>query len=1001
MDKMLSEKNSPFKNKKIFNKYKITNIIGKGSFGNVYKGINIQTKELVAIKVESKKSNSNLLKKETHFLSMLKGYGFPKIISYGYYGNYNIMIQELLGFNLLNVKSCIQRFTIKDLSMMGIQIMDRIEFLHSKYLIHRDIKPENFTTGYQDLLTIYLIDFGISRKYRSSRTGKHLKFNLIGRMFGTVRYASYNASRGVEQSRRDDLESIGYMLIYLFTGNLPWHGMSFKDKQRKKKYLEMLLLKKYTPNETICRGMPREFIKYIDYCKKLKFEEDPDYEFLRNIFRKILNSQNTINDNKFSWIFNKKYLNQMKKFYNDKKIIDIDKIKKEKYINIKLRVDSPENRLYRQIKNSLEKEKKSVANSEYLVNQNKNIIELGSLKLHQSSGSENVVQLKDNRNNSNESKSNISNMNKSRADSIVVQYDMNVDEFQDEKKMYEQNKSRIRQIKNQHINDLKKNIDINMDVNNCNLIKNRNYNIFTFSRNSQNNQKFNIKRLFEEFNEDKNIKNKLNLSLDLGFNYKKNINNNRYLLKSQEKKITKDKEKLSPTKEEMKIKHLQQELFNFIMDKIFNYIQNLRNRTQKRKQNKIPIQYKNRNVKDKNINIKDEIDAQNFSFKNSNVGKFIHDNNINIININNNKNKQGIKVEESLNKNKIKKSLLNNNININSPKNITNENIIIINTNLNSYSKFSPKTKNANIFNKKVSSDSFKSSLQPEKNINNNFKIKNNQIKNMRLKDKKKYNIKMNEINMNRNKNNIILIPKKVNNPLIDKKVLVKNNSSLKINNIPFKNMDNFITDNNINNSYMLNNTLPLKKNIKTFEYKSILNNNNNVKILNNNFKKGPKNILIKIQNQRRLKNDNIEVINLEKKRIINCKQLTKNFSYDSKLSPNKINILYKNKPNMNLLDNNKLYFNLNNYNMIPNYLNTNPKEFNENRNIKIKHYSPQNNKIINRNICHRSNSNPDINRGFNYNDNFIKMSKIGKNFNNLNNENDYKSGICYNLIKI
>ena len=96
MDKMLSEKNSPFKNKKIFNKYKITNIIGKGSFGNVYKGINIQTKELVAIKVESKKSNSNLLKKETHFLSMLKGYGFPKIISYGYYGNYNIMIQELL-----------------------------------------------------------------------------------------------------------------------------------------------------------------------------------------------------------------------------------------------------------------------------------------------------------------------------------------------------------------------------------------------------------------------------------------------------------------------------------------------------------------------------------------------------------------------------------------------------------------------------------------------------------------------------------------------------------------------------------------------------------------------------------------------------------------------------------------------------------------------------------------------------------------------------------------
>ena len=110
--------------------------------------------------------------------------------------------------------------------MTAIQIIDRIEYVHSKNIIHRDIKPENFTIGYNNKSTIYIIDFGISRKYRSAR--KHLKFQLLGKMFGTIRYASYNASRGVEQSRRDDLESIGYMLIYLYTGRLHWKGINLK-----------------------------------------------------------------------------------------------------------------------------------------------------------------------------------------------------------------------------------------------------------------------------------------------------------------------------------------------------------------------------------------------------------------------------------------------------------------------------------------------------------------------------------------------------------------------------------------------------------------------------------------------------------------------------------------------------------------------------------------------------------------------------------------------------
>ena len=198
MTSKIKEKYNPLKNKLLFHKYKIGKILGKGSFGCVLQGVNIKTKELVAIKLEDKNADSKLLQIEAYILYSLKGFGIPKLISFGKIPKYTVMIQEILGFNLMQIKHMIYRFTKKDIAMLGIQMMDRIEFIHSKYIIHRDIKPENFTTGFEDISTIYLIDFGISRKYRSSKTLKHVKFSLTGRMFGTIRYASYNASRGVE-----------------------------------------------------------------------------------------------------------------------------------------------------------------------------------------------------------------------------------------------------------------------------------------------------------------------------------------------------------------------------------------------------------------------------------------------------------------------------------------------------------------------------------------------------------------------------------------------------------------------------------------------------------------------------------------------------------------------------------------------------------------------------------------------------------------------------------
>jgi casein kinase I family protein HRR25 len=294
----MSTKYNELKNKVIFGKYRLDRIIGMGSFGCVFHGTNIKDNSEVAIKSEIKNFKDHLLELECNFLLLLKGYGIPDVKSYGRSGQFYALVLELLGINLKELKSLKKRLSLKEISLLAIQIIDRIEYVHSKYIVHRDIKPENFLLGYKNSSTIYIIDFGISKKYRSSRTGKHVRFSKTGKMFGTIRYNTYNASRGLEQSRRDDLESIGHMLIYLVKGYLPWANIGGSNV--KKRYFRMLNLKKNTSTKTLCQNLPNEFLEYINYCKNLKFEEDPDYEYLRSLFRKILINLNEINDKRFS-----------------------------------------------------------------------------------------------------------------------------------------------------------------------------------------------------------------------------------------------------------------------------------------------------------------------------------------------------------------------------------------------------------------------------------------------------------------------------------------------------------------------------------------------------------------------------------------------------------------------------------------------------------------------------------------------------------------------------
>ena len=212
---------------------------------------------------------------------------------------------ELLGKSLEDIFQQQQKkFSIKTVCMVGIQMLDRLEFIHSKNIIHRDIKPDNFVVGLEEKShIIYVLDFGLSKKFRSSRTHQHIKFNVNKKLTGTARYASINALKGCEQSRRDDLEAIGYVLMYFLRGSLPWQGLHVNKGEDR--YKKILSKKKGTSAEELCKGFPNEFVEYINYTRNLEFEADPDYKFLRELLIKALESQNCKFDFFYDWMSEK------------------------------------------------------------------------------------------------------------------------------------------------------------------------------------------------------------------------------------------------------------------------------------------------------------------------------------------------------------------------------------------------------------------------------------------------------------------------------------------------------------------------------------------------------------------------------------------------------------------------------------------------------------------------------------------------------------------------
>ena len=322
----------------LFKKYRLVQNIGGGAFGTVFLGTNVWTKENVAIKIEERNKARTTLEREAFILYYLKGPGLPEVKSFGKTKKYFILIQTLLGRSLYDIfNDCEKKFTLKDVCMISLQILERLEYIHSKYYIHRDIKPHNFLVSQKNEGLIYIIDFGLAKKYKSER-GKHVKFAITKNITGTPRFCSINAMRGVEQSRRDDLESLSYLILYFLRGSLPWQGLKITSKI--KRFKKITKMKKEAKLESLCENFPPEILLFCKYTRKLGFTENPKYDYMKKLFYSILNKNGFKNDKLFSWI---------------KEGADINN---DNIYNFYLHKNSPHKRLIKKIRSSLEKKQK-------------------------------------------------------------------------------------------------------------------------------------------------------------------------------------------------------------------------------------------------------------------------------------------------------------------------------------------------------------------------------------------------------------------------------------------------------------------------------------------------------------------------------------------------------------------------------------------------------------------------------------------------------------------
>ena len=306
--------------------------LGSGSFGQIYQCLNTKTNEILACKIESINELKPQLYHESKILLLMKNCtGFPTCYDFILTDQDKILIMDYLGPNLdtimnkLPSDNNIKKFTTKTSLMIMIQAIERLKSLHEKGIIHRDIKPENFVIGPKNKeRIIYLIDFGLSKKISNDKILPTIKADR--NIIGTMRYISMNTHQGYEQGRRDDLESLFYIIIYFIKGELPWQNI--KCKTRQEKYNKIFeIKKKVTEDGELVEDLPLEMKKILEYILGLNFAERPNYLMMKKAIELILNKLNYSNDLQFDW-YNLDFLNYL--YLTRNNINEKEKIKENK-----------------------------------------------------------------------------------------------------------------------------------------------------------------------------------------------------------------------------------------------------------------------------------------------------------------------------------------------------------------------------------------------------------------------------------------------------------------------------------------------------------------------------------------------------------------------------------------------------------------------------------------------------------------------------------------------
>ncbi|AFN82700.1 casein kinase 1-like protein [Encephalitozoon romaleae SJ-2008] len=282
---------------------KLVQKIASGAFGDIFIGQNTTTNQTVAVKLE-KKAHYSQLKHEYGVYKALGGTRTPKIYEYGkilYENVYvNGLVMELMGKSLEQLfVTCNRRFSLKTVLMLGEKMVDNVEYLHHRNYVHRDIKPDNFVFDLRGD-KLYLIDYGLAKEFRNPMTFKHREMRTDKSLTGTARYASLRTHQGYEQSRRDDLESIGFCMVYFLKGRLPWQGLKAKTKQEK--YDRIRENKEGISLYELCMGLPKEIHSFCFYARNLGYEDMPNYAYLRTLLNDALRQRGLRNDGVFDWI---------------------------------------------------------------------------------------------------------------------------------------------------------------------------------------------------------------------------------------------------------------------------------------------------------------------------------------------------------------------------------------------------------------------------------------------------------------------------------------------------------------------------------------------------------------------------------------------------------------------------------------------------------------------------------------------------------------------------